>query len=54
MVPLNSFRLSGDRIIWLLKVVPASACVRIRVMGSLEILTQLVSANVLINLWWHM
>lgn len=26
MVPLNSFRLSGDRIIWLLKVVPASMC----------------------------
>lgn len=27
MVPLDSFRLSGDRVISLLKVVPASACV---------------------------
>lgn len=27
MVPLDSFRLSGDRVIWLLKVVPASVCV---------------------------
>lgn len=53
MVPVNSFRLSGDRIIWLLKVVPASVCVHTCVMCPLEILTQLVSTNVLINLWWQ-
>lgn len=39
MVPLNSFRMSGDRIIWLLEVVPALACVCICVMCSLEFLT---------------